>query len=226
MNRLFKFFRYLVLLNKKREIEKRLKKLTRNSKIPLTQGVELSINAGTREIVEQVNENVKTIVKQTECNPVKLLEYIKATNTPVYVIKNTSLLKQIHEDEGLICEQKGFDAIFLSIITGHGISLHTPPMFVLGSGNLEKYHMLHNFYRWFAMKSNLPGFDYKTQKKFKRYLSTSGDVTVSMGLDEINSLQEAIARDNEATEFVLNYEKETETSKKVVEKIKDGGANI
>lgn len=44
---------------------------------------------------------------------------------------------------------------------------------------------------------------------------------------KIISLKEAIARDQEATTFVLNYTKEVEGSKKVLDKIKnDGGANV
>ena len=46
-------------------------------------------------------------------------------------------------------------------------------------------------------------------------------------MEDILSLQEAIARDQEATQFVLNYTKEKEGSKNVINKIKnDGGAEI
>ena len=49
----------------------------------------------------------------------------------------------------------------------------------------------------------------------------------SLSMEKIISLKEAIARDQEATTFVLNYTKEVEGSKKVLDKIKnDGGANV
>jgi hypothetical protein len=46
-------------------------------------------------------------------------------------------------------------------------------------------------------------------------------------MEQIISLKEAIARDSEATAFVLEYTKEVDGSKKVLDKIKnEGGANI
>ena len=46
-------------------------------------------------------------------------------------------------------------------------------------------------------------------------------------MEEIIYLKEAIARDKEATAFVLEYTKQVDGSKKVIDKIKnDGGANI
>ena len=46
-------------------------------------------------------------------------------------------------------------------------------------------------------------------------------------MEAIISLQEAVARDQEATEFVLDYTNAIEGSKNVIDKIKnDGSANI
>ena len=46
-------------------------------------------------------------------------------------------------------------------------------------------------------------------------------------MESIISLQEAVARDQEATEFVLDYTNSIEGSKQVIEKIKnDGSANV
>ena len=102
-------------------------------------------------------------------------------------------------------------------------------MVILREGIIDKYYMLHHFYRWYSLKSDLPGFDYRIQKKFKSFLMAE-DVdkfVKTFNLEDIISIKEAIARDQEATEFVLNYTKEIDGSKNVIEKIKnDGGANI
>ena len=46
-------------------------------------------------------------------------------------------------------------------------------------------------------------------------------------MEAIFSLQEAVARDQEASEFVLDYTNSIEGSKHVIEKIKkDGSANV
>ena len=43
---------------------------------------------------------------------------------------------------------------------------------------------------------------------------------------EMTGLKEAIARDQEATTFALDLAKQKEGSKKVLEKMQDGGANV
>ena len=48
-----------------------------------------------------------------------------------------------------------------------------------------------------------------------------------LGMIDRIALQEAIARDSEATDFVLNYEKEKDVAKKLIKKIsEDGGASV
>ena len=180
-------------------------------------------------MIELVKSNVKAIVKKVNCNPEELLNYVKAANTPVYKIKNADkLLAFIHEEEGLIYEQEGFNAFYLSLITSQGIKFRTKPMFVLREGEIDKYYMLHHFYRWFSLKSDLPGFEYQVQKKFKQYLLDNSEQAINkFTMEDIISLKEAIARDQEATEFVLNYTKEVDGSKNVLTKIKNsGGADI
>ena len=78
------------------------------------------------------------------------------------------------------------------------------------------------------MKSGLGGFESKIQKKYNKFMKKMNKTDINnLALDEIIGLQEAISRDSEATDFVLNYEKENEVSKKVSDKIsQDGGANV
>lgn len=199
------------------------------SKIILGAGVDATFNAKIKAAAQKVKENVYNIAKQTNCEPQKLLDYIKAAKTPVYKLNNADkFLAIIKETEGLICEQRGFNALYLSIITGNGIQFKTEPMFVMREGAVDKYTLLHHFYRWYALKSDLPGFDYKVQQKFKKYLiDNSDEATKKLTIEDIADIKEAIARDKEATIFVLEYTKEVEGSKNVMNKIKtDGSANI
>ena len=118
--------------------------------------------------------------------------------------------------------------MYLSFITMSGLKLKTEPMFVFGKKNPERYLVLYNFYKWYSMKSGLGGFEYEIQKKYNKLMKNINKANVdNLPLEDIAGLQEAIARDSEATDFVLNYEKENEVSKKVSEKIsQDGGASI
>lgn len=235
MKNLLKNIKYFFLAQKEKNIQNRLKKTTKRSftnktsKTIFGTAANVTLNSETQKLIELVKTNVSTIIKKVDCNPEELLNYVKAANTPVYKINNADkLLNLIQEEEGLIYEQKGIIALYLSLITGQGIKFKTPPMFIMRDGEIDKYYMLHHFYRWFSIKSNLPGFEYEIQKKFKQFLVDNSDETIKkFTMEDIIGLKEAIARDQEATEFVLQYTKEVEGSKNVIDKIKtDGSASI
>lgn len=235
MNIIKRFIRICALYAKKRRLKKQLR-LYRNtnsgndlSKTIISDGANLTIDSKSKDISAQVLENVKAIVKQTNCDISKLLGYVTASGTKVYRIFNAEkLLKNIIEEEGFISEKKGFDALYLSFITMSGIKLKTDPMFVFDIKKTDKYLVLFAFYRWYSMKSGLGGFEYEIQKKYNKYLKHISKVDIrNLPLNEIIGLQEAIARDKEATDFVINYDKENAISKKVSKKISEnGGANI
>ena len=94
------------------------------------------------------------------------------------------------------------------------------------NGEIDPYYMAHQFYKWYSLKMNLPGFDFMSQKIFKIYLNSDGAILSNLNLDEMTGLKEAINRDQEATEFALSIARNNEGSKKVLEKMKNGGANI
>ena len=201
----------------------------KKSKTILTSDANVTFNAQTKELIEKIKEDIRAILSQTECSPSKLIDYVKNNGTQVYKVNYADkLLSLIGEEEGFICEQQGFSALFISIITGQGIKTKTEAMFVMREGIADKYTMLHNFYRWYSMKSGLAGFDYNSREKFKKYLKNNSDeATKKLKLEDIVAIKEVIARDNEASEFVLEYTKSVEGSKNVLNKIKnDGGANI
>ncbi|MBP3846426.1 hypothetical protein J6I39_01615 [bacterium] len=235
MNFFKKCVKICALLAKKRRLKKMLRVYSNTSagndlsKTIISEGANVTLNSKSRALTEQVRDNVKSIVEQLGCDGQKLLGYVKASGTKVYtVMKAEKLLKNIGEEEGFIPEKKGFDALYLSFITFSGLKFKTEPMFVFGKKNPERYLVLYSFYKWYSMQAGLGGFEYEIQKKYNKFIKNINKAKVEkLPLEEIVGLQEAIARDSEATEFVLNYEKETEVSKKVSEKItKDGGASI
>ena len=235
MNDFIKNIKYFILSLKEKSLLRKLKDSTRQSytnndtKNVMIKGASLTINSKTLQIIAQVKENVTSIIQKTNGEPDALIDYIKAAKTPVYKIKNADkILNFINEEEGLITEKEGFDALILSVSTGQGIKFKTAPMFVMREGIIEKYYMLHHFYCWYSLKSGLPGFDYKSRKMFKQYLvNGSDDFTAKLSMAQILSLQEAIARDQEATAYVLEYTKQIEGSQNVMDKIKnEGSANI
>ncbi|MBQ8458669.1 hypothetical protein IJ541_01050 [bacterium] len=227
--------KYFFLTIKEKDLQNKLKRSTKRSytnkttKQVLSKAADLTLNSETLKRIEDVKNNVSAIVKQTNCAPDALLDYIKVSKTPIYKINNADkILNLIKEEEGLIYEKRGFEALYLSLVTLQGIKFKTGPMFILREGVIDKFYMLHNFYRWYSLKSDLPGFDYETQKNFKKFLFDDiPDSMKSLSMEEIISLKEAIARDQEASKFVLDYTKEIKGSKKVLDKIKnEGGANI
>lgn len=235
MKNIIKKIKYFFLSQQEKNIQNKLKKTTKRSftnktsKTIFGTAANVTLNTETQKLVELVKTNVATIIKKVDCNPDELLNYVKAANTPVYKLNNADkLLGFIQEEEGIIYEQEGITALYLSIITGQGIKFKTQPMFILRDGEIDKYYMLHHFYRWYSIKSNLPGFEYSVQKKFKQFIvDNSDEMLKKFTMEDIVALKEAIARDQEATEFVLEYTKQVEGSKNVIDKIKNsGGANI
>ncbi len=211
------------------KLGKHLKRSSKNStsKTILATGVTMTLNSETEKNKNLVLKNVSDIVKNCSNNPKKLIDYIKAAGTKVVIMDNADkILGFIKEEEGLICELQGLEAFFLNVMTDSGLNFKSKPMFVMRNGEIDPYYMAHQFYKWYSLKNNLPGYDYFSQKLFKIYLNSDESGMENLTLDEMTGLKEAIDRDKEATEFALSLAKHKEGSKKVLEKMQDGGANI
>ena len=212
-----------------KKLDKHLKRSSKNStsKTVLAKGVTMTLNAETEKNKELVLKNVSDIVKGCSGNPEKLLSYIQSAGTKVVKMDNADkILSFIKEEEGLITELQGLDALYLNLVTHNGFSLKSEPMFVMREGEVDPFYMVHQFYKWYALKNNLPGYDYFSQKIFKIYLNSNTANFENLNLDELVGLKEAISRDQEATDFALSFAKQIEGSKKVLEKMQDGGAQI
>ncbi len=227
--------RILALVKRKKELQNQVDQLGINNfsndlqKNIITDGVDVTFNSKNKELIENVKNGISALVTKSNADPEKLLEYVKIAKTPVYRIINANkLLKNIKETSGFITEKKGIQALYLSFITFNGLKFYTPAMFILENKQQDKLDILYHFYKWYSMKSGLSGFEYETQEKLKKYYNNPKLLnTNKLKLEEIVLLQEAISRDNEATDFVLDYDKKTSVAKKVSDKIiNNNGANL
>lgn len=215
-------------LSKKLSKHLKISSSNKTSKTIVSKDVTVTFNAETEKNKELVKKNVEDIVKSCNNDPSKLLAFIESKGTKVIKIDNADkILSVIKEEEGLITQLEGIEALYINIITNSGFSFKSKPMFIMRNGQIDPYYMAHQFYKWYALKMGLPGFDFMSQKIFKISLNSNGAVFSNLNLDEMTGLKEAIARDQEATSFALDLAKSKEGSKNVIDKIKnDGGANI
>jgi hypothetical protein len=100
-------------------------------------------------------------------------------------------------------------------------------MFVLEDAPLDAYYTIQYFHKWYAMKLNLPGFDSESQQNFQKFLNSSNDEDMKgLSVDEILGLKEAIARDVEAINFVVDLAKSTAGAKNAMQKLQTGSATV
>lgn len=215
-------------LSKKLSKHLKISSSDKTSKTIVSKDVTVTFNAETEKSKELVKKNVTDIIKSCNNDPAKLLAFVESKGTKVIKIDNADkVLSIIKEEEGLITELEGIEALYINIITNSGFSFRSKPMFIMRNGQIDPYYMAHQFYKWYALNMGLPGFDFMSQKIFKISLNSNGAVFSNLNLDEMTGLKEAIARDQEATSFALELAKSKEGSKNVIDKIKnDGGANI
>lgn len=224
---------YYFLEKQEKALTKRLSRHLRTSssnstsKTVVSKGVTMTLNAETKKNKDLVLKNVSDIIKGCNSDISKLLAFIESKGTKVIRLENADkILSVIKEEEGLITPLEGIEALYINAVTRSGFSLKSKPMFVMRNGQIDPYYMAHQFYKWYALQMKLPGFDFMSQKIFKIYLNSDGAILSNLTLDEMTGLKEAIARDQEATTFALDLAKQKEGSKKVLEKMQDGGANV
>lgn len=198
------------------------------TKTSMNSACTLKLTSQTEANKSKVNITAKEIVKKNIKTPDKLLDIVESKGTKVYKTKYAlSILKLIGEEEGFLTPLKGFKAICLNLILGFifekrlNISFETKELFLLRDLPVDIYIMSHQFHKWYGFKMKLPGYDIDTQEKFKRIYKTFNDNEIKdFSLAEVISIKEAIARDVESIDFVLNLAKEYDGSKNALAKIK------
>ena len=209
-----------------KHLDTTFKNSTTKTMISSTETVTFSTE--TEKNIRMVRNNVSDIMKSCGNNPQKYIEYMEAQGTKVFRVRDASkILEKINEDEGLITELHGKKALYLNFALGKGVSLNFKPAIVMGFGEIEPYYMLREFYKWYSLKAGLPGFNFSAQENFKKYLKNVNEPSIkNLNYKDMLELKEAIARDSEANDFVINAVKAKEGSEKVFKKMNDGGANI
>src|SRR5574344_275592 len=213
------------LLRKRFELTMKSSMSNSTTKTVFNNGSRLTLSAKTEQNKQKVENNVAVILQKYQNNPEKLMEFMNSKGTKVCRIKNAEkILKIISEKEGLIYSQSGLKALFINILTQNGISLKSKTIFIVDEKPVDTYFMAHQFHIWYSMKTKLPGFDENTQKNLTKLINNTKDEDIkNLNLDEILALKEAIARDVEAINFTVKLAKNTEGSKKAMQKILTGG---
>lgn len=203
---------------------------TAGNVISFNEAADLKLNAHTNNAKGKLEEDIKKIVKKHLNNPEALLEFVEKKNTPVHRIAHADkILSIISEEEGFISPLSGFKAFYLNFIISLNskkrvyFSLKTDGMFVLRPLEVDIYSAIHQFHKWYSYKNNLPGFECDTQSKFKKTLKTLSDNDIrDFSLGELVSIKEAVSRDVEAIDFVVDLAKEVDSTKKLLKKIRAG----
>lgn len=233
MDKIFQKAVYLILaLQEKfarRRHAKNLSSFTNStSKTALNVGVSLNLTVKTEENKAKLESNVTAILKKFENMPEKMLLYIERNGTPVIRHpKASKILDIVREEQGYIRELRGLKAFLLNLLLYKKLGFKTSPIFLLDEGELDQYAMIHQFYKWYAMKIDMPGFDSRAQENFRKFVDEKSYLNLEkLEVDDIIALKEAIARDVDAINFVENIAKQNEGSQKAMKKLTDGGASV
>ncbi len=225
---------YTFLSLKERGLRLRLDKHLRTSvtnstsKTVISGNCSLTLNSQTNKNIELVKQNMLDIVKNSNFTPEFLLDLIRKKGVKVVYIKDAyKILALLSEEEGLIFERKGFTGLILNLVAACGFSTKSKPLFILEKGNNDFYFLLFHLYKLHGYFQHLPGYDFRAQELFKLYSKNPEKCDISqLGIEDMTALKEAVARDNEASEFVIEISKQRDGAKQALSKMKDGGANL
>lgn len=215
---------YTFLSFKKKSLELRLDKHLKTtatnstSKTVIAGNCSLTLNSETNKNIELVKSFMEDVVKKANFSSDYLLSFVREKKLKLVYIKDChKILLPLSEEQGLILERSGMDAFVLNVLAGNGFGFKSKPMMILEKGNNDFYFLLFQLYKYVGYLNRLPGLDEKSQMLFKVYSKNPDKCDISrLGLEEMTSLKEAIARDNEATSFVIEYSKQRDNAKKLL----------
>ena len=127
---------------------------------------------------------------------------MESKGTKVIKLDNADkLLYAIKEEEGLVTELKGLEALYINIITNSGFSFKSEPMFIMRNGDMINTIWHTNFTNGMPMKMNLPGFDFISQKLFKIYLNSDEPILSNLNLDENGRIERSNQQGSRSNKF-------------------------
>ena len=217
-------FKKLNLKFTKYKYRKYLKTSNTSCGVKNIEGKDFSVrfDCALEERKKEIQKKVEHIVKKAKNNPYRLIAYIEKHGTPIYKIKCADkILALINETEGFITPKRGLVALYLNFIVNKKISLEFAECFIMRNLALDPYYTIHQFYNWYSYKSGLAGYEIEAQKKLKSLLTSKNrNQTInSFGISDILAVKEAIHRDIEALDFVINLAKNTDGAKKAFGKM-------
>ena len=202
---------YLILFVKERFLSALLARHTKGSfgnstsKTVIGEAATLDIIAAAKNNIELVKNEMSELVSKSKFSSDVLIDYAQNNGVKVVFIKDaTKILNLLGEEQGFITERKGLDGLVLNLLTGNGISSKSKPVIILEHGNKDFYYLLFTVYKLCGYLRKLPGYDFKAQKLFKTYAKFADKADISkLKMEELNALKQAVARDNEASKFVI-----------------------
>ena len=184
-----------------------------------TKGASLNIQVSAEQKIAEVKSRAIELVNLYNHSTLGLLGYIEERGYKVILNPYaTKFLKIVSEKTGFISPAKGFKALFINVISGSHLSFNSQPMFILEQKDIIITEFLHDFYLWLAMDMGLPGFEPESRKLFIRYFVKEEDKLLKkIQVNQMLMLKQAISRDKEAIEFVIEFEKATSVAQKIHE---------
>ena len=219
-----------LLLFKKQQQLKKISSLRKSlEKQTSNEACSIKINAQTELQKKEVDEKLKAIIKKYINSPEKLIQFIKSQGIKIYKIKKAEkVLAKIGEEEGFITPLKGINAFVLNFAIGIlaensiRFGLSTKEMIVLDINNNEIYTIARALYKYYGFKNKMPGYDYKSQKIYKRVYNNRNTTSPFGGcsIKDLQKCKEAIARDMESINFTTLISMEFENTKKALAKLR------
>ena len=122
---------------------------------------------------------------------------------------------------------KGVKALIINFIIGIfyeekiKVDFSSKEMFIFNIGNTEIYTIARALHKYYGYKNNLPGFDYKSQKIFKKVYGNlhsghSLPLANCSSLKDLYACKEALARDLESINFTIELSVEYERARKAM----------
>lgn len=227
---MFDFFQKFI----EKTLSKKSKKTSKTtSKKTFSEAASFELTGENEKIKAKLENGMQIILKKFGDNPEALLTFVEKSGTEVYRLASADkFLRLIGIEQGFVIPTNGFRSFYINTIVaafaGKSVkfSTETEPKFILNKKTPEKYFITQQFYKWYAKKLNLPGFDPQTQDTLQKFLNSSDEDIKNLSVEEILELKEAIARDVESIDFIVDMAKNTEGSQNALKKMTDGGASV
>ena len=219
------------LLNRNKKISNQVIYKNSTSKYSLTAECTMELSSHTKEKKIEIETHLKQLITKYIESPEKLINYIKLSGCEVYRLsKAAKILSFLGLEEGFIVPlgklQEKILTILIAVLTKTEIKKLdlTNGFFIFDIKDTEIYTIARALYKYYGHKNNLPGYDNKSQSVYRRIFKkeqrkTSDSSLNNLKIKDVLACKEALKRDLESIDFVLQLSLEHERSKKVLKKI-------